>query len=223
MRFIPLLFASSLLLTAGDQGVAPRPGAADYPAHQDTGNASLAAAIVPAKQVEKTFSADIARHYVVIEVAIYPQNGQPFDVDWLDFGLKIGDVVVYVEKPRDVATPWPDKGPTTDKPVTVVTEAGVGYGRTNDPVNGRRSGWSTYEGVGVTNDPRAAPPPSPRQGPDPQVVEQRVARMMLPEGTTGAPIAGYLFFPEAKRRKGAAMYLQWTRKNSSASLRIVEK
>jgi hypothetical protein len=222
MRMFCLIASAGLLAFAADTGVPPRASASDYQAHQTTPSAVLAASIVPAKQIEKMFSADIAKQYIVVEVAIYPQNSQPFDVDWFDFGLKVGDTVAYVEKPRDVATPWPEKNKIPDKPVTVVTEAGVVYGRSSDPVNGRRSGWGTYEGVGVTNDPRAASPPQPRQGPDPQAVEQRVQQTMLPEGAATAPVAGYLFFPQynLRKAKGAEKQLQWSHQGGSAVLRL---
>jgi hypothetical protein len=226
MRLIPLIFTVSLLLNAGDQGVPPRVRPSDYQAHQSTKDAILAAAIVPSRQIEKMFSADIARQYVVVELAIYPQNGHTFDTDWFDFGLKVGDTVAYVEKPREVATPWPEKNRVPDKPVTVITEAGVVYSRTSDPVYGRRSGWGTYEGVGVTNDPRAAaPPPPPRQGPDPQIVEQHVRETMLSEGRTTTAVAGYLFFPQYKQkhRKGDAIELQWSKGDASVILRLPEK
>jgi hypothetical protein len=226
VRLIPLILTVSLLARAGDKGVPPRALPSDYQAHQSTRNATLAAAIVPARQIEKMFSADISRQYIVLEVAIYPRNGLTFDLDWFDFGLKIGDTVAHVEKPRDVATPWPEKNRVPDKPVTVITEAGVVYSRSSDPVYGRRSGWGTYEGAGVTNDPRAAnPPPPPRQGPDPQIVEQRVRETMLPEGQARTAVAGYLFFPQykPKRHKSVAIELQWSRDDASANLRLPEK
>ena len=79
MRAIPLFIAMGLLTNAGAQGVSPRANLSDYQAHQSTKGAILAAAIVPTRQIEKMFSAEIARHYIVLEVAAYPQNGQPFD------------------------------------------------------------------------------------------------------------------------------------------------
>jgi hypothetical protein len=224
MRLIPILISAGSLL-AQSNGVPPRPNASDYQIHETTRAAVLAASVVPAKQIEKMFSSDIAKQYVVLEVAVYPQNAQTLDVDWFDFGLKIGDTVAYVEKPRDVATPWPEKNKIPDKPVTVVTEAGVVYGRSSDPVNGRRSEWGTYEGVGVTNDPRATPPPQPKQSPDPQMIEQRIRETMLPVGPASKAVAGYLFFPQynLRRHKGDAMQLQWSKNDASAILRLPSK
>jgi hypothetical protein len=220
MRLIPVAVAASLWAIAGDKGVAPRPSASDYDARQTITQGTLAAAIVPARQIERLFSAEIARQYIVLEVAVYPQSGQTFDVDWFDFGLKVGDVVAQVEKPRDVAMAWPEKNRIPDKPVTVITDTGVVYGRTNDPVNGHRTVWGTYEDVGVTNDPRAAP--SPRPAADPQLIEQRVREKMLPEGRTGTAIAGYLFFSQPKRKGHQAdvTEFQWSKDGASMALRL---
>src|SRR5258708_34665859 len=100
MRAIPAfviitLLPVTLLLTAGDVGIPPRAKPSDYPVHQDTKTATLAAARVPNRQIEKMFSPEIARQYVVIEVAVYPESS--FDVDWFDFDLKIGATAAHVE------------------------------------------------------------------------------------------------------------------------------
>ena len=98
------------------------------------------------------------------------------------------------------------------------------YSRSSDPVNGRRSGWGTYEGVGVTHDPRAAAPPAP-SGTDPQDLERRVEEIVLPEVRTSTAVAGYLFFPEykAKHHKGDVMEPHWSKDGDSAILRLREK
>ena len=209
----PLAFASALAIAFAG-GLPPRPNPSDYPVHQSAANATIAALRVPTREVEKMFSPDIARQYVVIEVAIYPQSN--FDVDWFDFNLKIGNNIAHVEKPRDVATPWPEK--TVDpKGPTVYSETGVLIQHTSDPVYGRRTSVGTYEGATVTNAP--PPPPPPRQGPDPQLIEQRVRERSLPEGITHAPIAGYLFFPHYKS-KDRNLELRWSKASDSATLRI---
>jgi len=41
----------------------------------------FAASIIPANQVSKMFSPDIGKDYIVVEIAIYPENGVPFDVE----------------------------------------------------------------------------------------------------------------------------------------------
>lgn len=224
MRLILPILGFSLLLSAGD-GVPPRPGPTDYPVRQPAAAATLAAVRVPARQVEKMFSPEIARQYVVLEVAVYPRDGASFDVDWFDFNLKIGGTIVHVEKPRDVVTPWPEKSRLPSNMPAVVTETGVVIGHTSDPVNGGRTEVGTWQGVGVTNDPRAgAPPAPPKQGPDPQIVEQRVRERSLPEGIARKAVAGYLFFPLYKaKHRNSLLELDWSRDNDSAALRLPEK
>ena len=221
MRLIPVAFTIASLLRAGD-GFPPRAKASDYAAHKAVKSGILAVSRIPARQVEKEFSPEIARQYIVVEVAAYPRDADSFEVDWADFSMKIGDTMVRAEKPRDVATPWPEKQPVDKNGPKVVTETGVIYSRTNDPVNGRRSGWGTYESVGVTNDPRAGapPPPPPKQGPDPWVVEKRIRERILPEGPVRSAVAGYLFFPQYMRHKKGPVELRWSRDGDSAELRV---
>jgi hypothetical protein len=219
MRWLLIALISGFVVLAGGQGVAPRANTSDYDAQQSVADGTLAASVVPAKQIEKLFSSRIGKDFIVVEVAVYPENGQNFNVDWLDFGLKNGDTVAHVERPRDVAMAWPERAGDLGKPVTVTTETGVAYGRVSDSTGQHRSQLDTYESVGVTNDPRAAPPP--RQGPDPQMVEARIREKMLPEGQAKTPIAGYLFFPQLKkRRKGELAELQWSKDRASAVLRL---
>jgi len=221
MRLIPLVITLSLTAIASDQGVPPRASASDYDAHENTTGATLAAAIVPERQIQKLFSAEISRQYLIVEVAVYPQSST-FDVDWFDFGLKTGDTVAHVEKPHDVANAWEENRRTPDKPVTVTSETGVIYSRSNDPVYGRRTELGTYQGVGVTNDSRAAPPPPPRQDVDPRIIEQRIDEKMLPKGRTTTAVAGYLFFPRYKQKlkKGEATELHWSQAGASAVLHL---
>lgn len=217
-----LLFLALTSILAGQPGIAPRPSPADYPAHEFIPNGVLAAAIVPPRQVERMFSADVARHYAVVETAIYPQDGRSVDVDRIDFSLKIGNTLSRSEAPRDVATPWPEKNRLPDSPVTVTGETGVIYTRSSDPVNGRRSGWGTYQSVGVGNYPRNTPPPASAPGPSP--LEQRVREKSLPAGTARSAVAGYLFFPsDSKIKKTDAIQLIYSNPNASAVLDLPRK
>src|ERR1039457_7027682 len=78
-RLAGVLLAS--LAPADDTAVSPRPKPTDYPAHDSVKTAALAAAIVPPEQVKKLFSAETSKNYVVVEVAIYPQDRHSFDID----------------------------------------------------------------------------------------------------------------------------------------------
>ena len=57
--------------------------------------------IIPANQVAKMFSPEIAKRYIVVEVAIYPENGVPFEVQSADFALRVGRA-----RGRERICPW---------------------------------------------------------------------------------------------------------------------
>lgn len=214
--------ALSTLALCSDTGVAPRIRSSDYPVHQNAKGVTIGAAIVPPDQVSKMFSRAISNQYVVIEVGIYPDNGAAFNVDSLNFDLRVEGRVSRAERPRDVG-PWSDKpmtgnGRPGNLPVNIGTEAGVIYSRSNDPVYGKRQGVGTYGGVSVDNYPQ---PPNNPQPPsqDPKVLE-RVMDMALPDGDTSKAVAGYLYFPQsAKRKKSDTLQLDYSK--DDLALRLV--
>jgi hypothetical protein len=55
---------------AADTGVPPRATRTDYPVHDRAAAAVIAAVVIPANQVTQMFSPDIAKQYIVVEVAI---------------------------------------------------------------------------------------------------------------------------------------------------------
>jgi hypothetical protein len=192
----------ALLALGADTGVSPRPSSSDYPVHASAKTATLAAAIVPPEQVKRILSDYVSSRYVVVEVAVYPRDGNAFDVNSNDFALKTGATVIHAETPWDVA-PWPEnRGSVPSRlPVGVTTETGVVYTRSSDPVNGRRQGVGTYEGVTVTNDPRVTNPRSSSpSGPDPSVTAQKALDKALPQVQARTPVAGYVYFRQYSKR-----------------------
>jgi len=222
-------FSGAGLLAAlafASDGVRPRPSSADYPASTPTRTAIIGATLAPADQVKKVLPAEISKKYVVVEVAFYPQPGSSVDVLTLDFALKFGpDEISYASTPRDLALLWREKQPSSfpGHGVDVTTETGVTYSSGNDPVNGRTRGWSTYEGVAVTNGgPSNAPPPPPHY--DPNLVEARARDKALPEGVTSEAVAGYLYFPlPAKKHKGGSLELKYAKDGDAVSLTLPVK
>jgi len=230
MRLIPTVcFSAGLLVTlavADDQGVRPRPSSADYPVSRPAPSATIGAVLVPSDQVKKILPAEISKKYIVVEVAVYPQAGSSVEVAALDFALKFGSGEIrYPSTPRDVASQWREKQPPLPgHGVDVTTETGVTYSSGNDPVNGRTHGWSTYQGVAVTNGNPAdiSPPPPPPY--DPYVVEARAREMALPEGRTADAIAGYLYFPvPPKKHKRAALELRYSKDGAAVKLPLPAK
>jgi len=228
---------SALLMlpaVAGDSGLPPRRSASDYPVQQaakpGSSIAAVGAAIVPSDQVRKMFSSEIAGDYIVVEVAMYPADGKSFEADRYDFGLKIGDGskgsgrVAHADSPADAALPpferRPDLGGPESK-VSVTQEAGVGVARTNDPYYGKRTSVGTYEGTSVSN----APPPPSQQSPgvDRRAVEAKLRDKALPDGSTAKAVAGYLYFPASKKRKGDVLELQYTKGDVELDLRFPAK
>ena len=224
MRWICLtasIFAA--LAAADDSGVPPRGKAADYPAHQAVKTAELAAVVVSPDQVKRILSVEVAKAYIVVEVAVYPADGQKFDVDLLDYSLKVGDQIIHADKPDNVMIPWgntsgpsiPNRGPN------VTEDAGVIVARGTDPATGRpRTGVGTWEEVDVSNYPRPSDQPSQRK-PDQTALYNRIADRALPQGETAKPVAGYLYFPQyGKKRKNDPVALNYSRDEVSVDLKL---
>ena len=158
---------------------------------------------MPQDQVKKLFSSDMAKNYVVVEVAIYPQENRTFNVDLIDFELNTGDQFVRTSEPADIGTIWPSaKAPSLGNGgPNVNTESGIIVARETDPTTGRpRTSVGTYEGVAVSNYPQPAPPP-PTPSPRQNDIDAKILRMALRVGLTKDPIAGYLFFRHQKRKQ----------------------
>jgi hypothetical protein len=215
---------------AGESGLQPRPSSSDYPVSKTAKEAAIGALLAPGDQVKKILPDEISRKYVVVEVAIFPQDGSDVDVTSLDFALKFGpDDIRYPSTPHDVAGVWKEKQPSLPSHGPEVHgETGVTYGSGNDPVNGRTRGWSTYEGVAVSNghpsDAPAvdAPPPPPPY--DPYVVEARAKEKALPEGQTSRAVAGYLYFPRStKKRKNTPLELRYSKDGDVVTLSLPTK
>lgn len=191
------------LLADGGTGIRPRASAADYSAHETAGGITVAASVVPRNQVHKLFTADLnAGRYLVVEAAIYPEAGHEADIHAADFLLRVGanSETVRAVTPRAIVSSLVRKyeppTPPNQGGVSVYTSSTVGYESGVDPATGQRTrGVYTGTGVAVTNAPAASPDP-PATYPDPYAMEQELADKALPEGKTGTPVAGYLYFPK---------------------------
>jgi hypothetical protein len=221
-RIAGVLLAS--LAAADDTSVAPRPKPTDYPAHDSVKTAVLAAAMVPPEQVKKIFSAETAKQYIVVEVAVYPEDGHSMDIDLLDFELKAGDQFVRASEPRDIGlTTWPSaKDPSIgSRGPNVTAETGVIVAHETDPLTGRpRTSVGTYEGVAVSNYPRPDPPPAPpRNNPNQSDTEDKMRRLALPEGPAKSRMAGYMYFRH-QRRKQDSFTLNYSNDDLSVDLKF---
>ena len=165
----------------------------DYPVRQSTKTSTIAAAIVPSDQVGKMFSPEIAKQYIVVEVAVYPEASATVDVKPLLFMLRVGNRIGAAEQPGDVAPSPQNHGPLGGQSTGVTTEIGVIYSRTTGQVNGRGSqNLETYSGVTVAGGASQPPPAPPNSGTDPRIIADRLWAKALPEGQTGKAVAGYV-------------------------------
>lgn len=177
------LLAAAALLAGDHAGIPPR-DPADYAAHQAVSGLTIAASVVPADQLKKLFSKDLARAgYIVLEVAVYPESGAAADVGSDEFALRVGSdpnilraltprTVAAGEKPATVSK---SKAPQLPGNVHVYNTATIGY---ESGGYGRRggvyTGTSTTVGVGtpgggpVYPDPRGCDPNDPTMGRNPQ-------------------------------------------------------
>jgi hypothetical protein len=210
------------LAFAGD-GRTPRSSSSDYPVHQDTNTATIAAMRVSPEQLNKTFPADFSKKYVVVEVAIYPKDGFSVDLAMVDFVLRLADGESRPDTPEEIAGLWRPHAahPDITSKTHVTTETGVVVASGQDPVTGRRvNNVGTYERVGVAT---GDDPNLPRQYPtntsvDADRIEAQLSKWALPEGKVTSPVAGYLYFPVIAKRSKGALELQYAHENSSAKL-----
>jgi hypothetical protein len=213
-----LTVIAGLLAAAGDEtGVRPRPSPSDYAAHAVAGGVTVAAAVVPRDQVSKLFATDLNRDgYLVLEVAIFPENGSEFQLADRDFLLVAGSdgATIRPSSPDAIGARYdrkhkpPDPGRRGN--IQVYNTAEIGY--ESGTYNGQRQhGVYTGTGVGVgvgDPGPMAAPPAS--SGPDGYEIRQELEGKSLPQGRMDHAVAGFLYFPKPSGKAGKAGYrLTW--------------
>jgi hypothetical protein len=196
----------------------PRTSAEKYASHAEKNGLAIGAQIIPKKQVQKEFAANVNSCCVVVQVAVYPNNGGAITLSHFDFGLMEQGQASAV-KPWS-ATELAQKVEKKSEPsggTDVTRSAGVGYetGSRVDPVTGQ-----TVRGHGITTNASVAvgvedglPDDVERQRLE--MMERQLSEKALPEAKISVPVAGYLFFPIAKQTKGAKYQLQYTVKGQT--------
>lgn len=201
------LAAICLLADDGPKGVPARPSAADYSAQAQWQSGTIAASLVPAKQVEHLFAFDISKTYVVFEVACYASDSNPLRISREAFVVKVnasGDAIHHAE-PDTVASAIQrqNQPPTpTIHNGNVAVGADVGYEHGTDPVTGRPVNGVYTEGrVGMgagAGDGRGSyPDPVTKPGgtyEDRKMLEAQLSARSLPDGPVEHAVAGYLYF-----------------------------
>lgn len=242
MKRIALAAAvSALLLTAAAPGIRPRADADSYPAHAETGEYSIGAALIPAEQVKKMFAANLNKAgYVVLEIGVFPAPGKDVDLYPADFSLWVGENAAAM-RPVDgdtiaeILTGTRDDQRRIHDPNGINTAVGIGIGHVSydDPVTGRRTSGTVTEttaGVGVGGPApmpclgydcgATMPPPAPSQTSPIQkahAIGQELWEKSLPDGKTPRAVAGYLYFPKPS---GKAKNAAWELRYEPASGRV---
>ena len=133
MRILRLVLLEMLVLGmasfAADQPeLKPLSSAKEYPSSKYQANYSLGAKKLSKEMVHKTFATDLRDTHVVVEVAVYPENGKSLDVNRSDFTLRVKGTqdVTRAAGPAEVAA-YVQKRPAKNRDVAVIPTAGVVY------------------------------------------------------------------------------------------------
>ncbi len=220
MKAFTLLLGASMVVFASDpRSLKPRSNPTDYPAHEATGGVTIAADPLSPSQVKSTFSTDLHEYYV-LEVAVYPEPGQPVEINTADFAVRVGShgEMVRAANPHAIAASNQRKNsPRQSRPsdVAIYPTATIGYesGRGYDPVTGRQRNGGVYTetgvGVGIGDQGGMQPPRPGSTDRDRDVMGQELTDKMLPEGRATDPVAGYIYFRLPAKARTSALELQY--------------
>lgn len=223
MKWIFSIPLAALLAMAGD-GLAPRGGPSDYPAHASAGRLTVAAAAVSVDQAKKTFGARIDQAgYLAFEVALYPEPGSEVNVSLSDFALRLGEdgSSVRAAEPDVVAAatiPAPGFGQASlDDKVVVTRTNGIGTAA---------GGTGTIHGVqgatrGDYSDDAPPPPSAGAKAAARKRLDESLTSRQLPAGRITQPVAGYLYFPKPPGRVHKdSLQLSWLGENAHATMTL---
>ena len=187
-----LLFLALAGTLAAQYGTSPKASAQDYPVR-----AKLEKLSIGAEYLVHSFSSGremfIAKDYLVVEVALYPANGESLLVSCGQFGLRVNGhkQALAPHAPEIVANSlkYPDRD---NSPHAVAALGPVVFGQPR-PVE-------RFPG-----DPDARTGPPPPRAPDdnpsgldkepPVKPEELVVQAALPDGEHHGPTSGFLYFP----------------------------
>lgn len=202
---------------ASTDGTRPRSTVDKYPAAIEKKGYRLGARLLSELEVLQTFTTPLKGKYAVVEVALYPGNAG-ISVDNTDFVLQVSgkDQVFRSQEPGIIAAGLQRKA-SSNRRTGVVSSGTIGYesrrerypetypGRRGRNDDIRSGGPRTTIGVGVLRDRS----PRPSTDPDRQVMKTELEDKSLPQGFTGSPVAGYLYFAVGKFRKKAEHRLEY--------------
>jgi len=149
---------------------------------------------------------------LVIEVALYPRKDKERNVSLADFSLYPAgtDSVVKPSRPTAIAAKLPQELISPDE--VVVTSTGEAVVGSNSRHIEQEVGVDGYSGEGHRVSER-----------DRAVVEAQLSVKGLPEGKVSSPLAGYLYFPIAPKKKQSVLRLEYEENGIKVVLHFSEK
>jgi hypothetical protein len=193
--FLVLMFTAVLLLAA--QGTVPPKKVTELRNHVEIDGIGLGATVLNEAQLKQRFVAELGRDYLVVEIALFPKDGEDLQVQPDQFVLHIAgqDRALRSENPKVIAASV-QRGEESKRDISIVPHADVGYesGRRGyDPTTGTtRSTGGVYTSTGV-----AVILGTSSTAADPQnegVMALELSEKALPQGAFAKPVSGHLYF-----------------------------
>jgi hypothetical protein len=212
--YFSVILTSLLVLTTvadNPKGISPRPNPSDYAQYSDKKQFVLGASSLPKKAILQSFSTDLTKNYIVVEIGLYPQSGAQIEANRRSFILKEASGVGVI-RPLDPQSLSKVRKKTEGggKDVVFYPTVNVGYesGGHYDPYSGRSypGGWTTGVGVGVgiENSGNGSSPD------DRRVMQTELDEKEFPEGVHTQAACGYLYFPVLEKNKKKSYLLEGT-------------
>lgn len=199
------------LASGGPKGTVPRTAASNYAGHAEQDGVSIGASRLTPEQARRTFVSDVNRCCLVVEVAFYPAKDAPVEVSLNDFVLRVNgtDIAAKPSSAKVVAGSL-RKNAASDHDVSVYPSAGIGYESGGyDPSTGGRRGGGIYTQAGVGVGVGGSGPQPGSTEKDRSAMETELSEKGLPEGSAAVPVAGYLYFPIASKKKNTTHSLEY--------------
>ncbi len=192
---IILTLLTTVASAADQKGIAARPKPTDHQSRARMTDLQIGASCLTRVEVQREFSSDLNRGYLVVEVAVYPENGKSVELDPGQIFLRLTQdgKPIRAAEARTIARSL-QKANAGDRDVAVYPSVGIGYETGGyDPTTGRtrRGGWTTDVGVGVG----VGKGGSGDTDEDRKVMELELTEKGLPKGKFPTPVSGYLYFP----------------------------
>jgi hypothetical protein len=217
MRWRPVILLFAGLLSA-EEGVAPRPGPADFPVHEETVQLAIGAEFMV-----HSFGRDSDRYvnedYLTVEVGVYPNNRAPF-------ALAIGQFTLRINRKKDVILAAAPSVVVASLNYPDWEQRGRVDGQAGPVIMGRPQATSRFPGdnrpaQGRLPDPPQAPSDPALTGPAHIAPSALLREVALKEGEHKFPTGGYLYFPyRGKIKSIKSLDLLYNNGSESITLRL---